>query len=178
LSFVRNPVDSFIKLCESFPYWRLIRYLTPWGPMNESLNLQDRYAPILEQPGHGMKLSKGATNRRGASRVRVASKEVHAVVCDLGVAADIGVETKDISTSGVCFFADRSFPAGMEMELKVSNVFSLTALVVSCEMEETDANLLEVRYRVHCKFRDGHDGMELLVLAKDAEMMADEIGLA
>jgi hypothetical protein len=144
--------------------------------MAESTDLQDRYALILEQFAQEMRSPPGARNRRAAPRVPVTTKDIHAVVSDLGVTADVGVETKDISTTGVCFFADRPFQIGTEVDLRVSKVFSLTAAVVSCEMEETDANLLEVRYRVCCKFCDPHHGMELLVLAKESEMVAEEPG--
>jgi hypothetical protein len=144
--------------------------------MNPSSDLQDRYALILEQFAQELKAPPGAANRRAAPRVPLASREIHAVVSDLGLKADVGVETKDISTTGVCFFADRPFQIGSEVELTVSKVFSLTAAVVSCEMEETDANLLEVRYRVRCKFSDDRHGMELLVLAKESEMLASEMG--
>lgn len=133
-------------------------------------DLEDRYAQILERFAQEAGLMGKASDRRHAPRIPVASRHLTAAVAEKGVRTDIDVLTKDISMSGVCFYADRPFELGVEIELAVAKVFSLTASVVSCEMEETDSTMLEVRYRVRCQFLDEHHGMELMVIAKEAEM--------
>ncbi len=138
--------------------------------MNYS-DLERRYTQILGQMAmHGH--PGGQDERRAAPRVPISSKQLTASVTDLGVKAVIDVQTRDMSTSGVCFFADRGFSSGAEIELSVAKVFSLSAIVVDCVMEETDASFLEVRYRVRCRFVNEKQGMEILVLAKEAETMA------
>lgn len=132
-------------------------------------SLEARYARILEEHADSVMTASGAAERRIAPRIAVNTSGVIASVAELGVKANIEVETRDISTSGVCFLSERPFKAGEECELSVGGAFSLTATVVSCEMEETDSNLLEMRYRVHCRFPDERHGMELLVLAKESE---------
>jgi hypothetical protein len=130
----------------------------------------------MDQDVQKMQPPRAAADRRGAPRLRILSRDVRAKLSDLGVSVDIAVDAKDISVTGVCFFTDRGFHTGSEVEVTVSKVFSLTATVLSCEMEETDPNLLEVRYRVRCRFTDEHQGIELLAMAKDTGAMAVEMG--
>lgn len=135
--------------------------------MNDS-DLERRYAQILDQFAG---LAQGRQDeRRKAPRVPVSTHEITAAVSDLGVRTLTQVQTKDISTSGLCFFAERPFPPDAEIELSVATVYSLSAIVVSCEIEETDASFLEVRYRVRCRFVNERQGMEVLVLAKESEL--------
>jgi hypothetical protein len=136
--------------------------------MIDNSGLKRRYTQILDTLPAGGR-ADGADERRNAPRVPVASTQFTAAFTDLGVKTLTEVRAKDISTTGVCFFSDQVFPSGAEIDLSVAKVFSLTAIVVSCEMEETDATFLEVRYRVRCRFVSEKQGMEILVLAKEAE---------
>jgi len=131
--------------------------------------IETRYERILQDWGDDFTPLSKEAERRGAPRIPVSAKGVTAQFAELGIKIEIDVQTQDISTSGVCFLSERPFKAGGEFEISVSRVFSLHAVVVSCEMEETDANLMEVRYRVRCRFSNERQGMEMLVLAKETE---------
>jgi hypothetical protein len=137
--------------------------------MMDYSDLERRYTQILNTVPPGAR-QIGTGERRKAPRVPVTSAPFTAAFTDLGVRTVMAVRTKDISTSGVCFFSEQPFPSGAEIDLTVANVFSLSAVVVSCEMEETDASFLEVRYCVRCQFVNERQGMEVLVLAKEIEM--------
>ncbi len=136
--------------------------------MIDNSDLKRRYMQILDTLPAGGR-PDGADERRKAPRIPVTSTQFTAAFTDLGVKTLTEVLTKDISTTGVCFFSDQVFPSGAEIDLSVAKVFSLSAVVVSCEMEETDASFLEVRYRVRCRFVNEKQGMEVLVRAKEAE---------
>lgn len=140
--------------------------------MADNSDVKRRYARIVDAlPAVH---PDGAGERRKAPRIPVTSASFTAAFTDVGVKTVAEVQAKDISMSGVCFFSDQPFPAGAEIELSIAKVFSLSAIVVSCDMEETDATFLEVRYRVRCRFENEKQGMELLVLAKEAEMASQE----
>jgi hypothetical protein len=123
-----------------------------------------RYAQILAEAAQaGEKAAPtSAMERRGAPRVPVTCG-------DVSVNLSYPVTTVDISTGGACFLSEQPFPVGTEISLAVASVFSLAATVVGCNMEESDAVFLEMRYRVRCRFSDEAQGMEVLVLAKERE---------
>jgi hypothetical protein len=123
--------------------------------------VKERYARILAEAARrgARDLSDGA-DRRGAPRVPV-------TVGEMSVSQHDTVTTVDISISGVCFLSERPFTIGSDVELSVASAFSVSARVVGCVMEETDATFLETRYRIRCQFLDEEQGMEALVLAKE-----------
>jgi hypothetical protein len=87
------------------------------------------------------------------------------------VNTQVPVSPVDISSTGACFYAERAFPAGTPIEISVASVFTVPALVVDCEMEESGSDFLEVHYRVRCRFADEEQGLELLVVAKERETL-------
>ncbi len=62
------------------------------------------------------------------------------------------VSVIDISRSGVCFFTNVRFQPGHRFSFSLGDVFAVVAEVVDCNAEETDSGLMEVRYRVRCRF--------------------------
>lgn len=93
------------------------------------------------------------------------------VTCQVSVNATFPVTTVDVSTTGACFLSEHAFLPGSRISISIADVFSLDATVVACDMEETDAMFLETRYRVHCSFDDESQGMEMLVVAKEHELV-------
>ena len=125
---------------------------------------QAKYEQILVQEAEQRagEEAKGGAERRGAPRV--------SVVCgDMAVNFQVPVSPVNLSTTGACFFAERPLPVGSPIEISVATVFSLKATVVNCVMEESSSELMEFHYRVHCRFDDEAEGLELLVLAKERE---------
>jgi hypothetical protein len=122
--------------------------------------LTDRYAEILAEAARARDARPGDVERRGAPRVPVVTGE-------LAVNRQHPVTTVDISISGVCFLSELPFAVGSDLDLSLAGVFSVSARVVGCEMEESDATFLETRYRVRCRFADEEQGMEVLVLTKE-----------
>jgi hypothetical protein len=123
----------------------------------------DHYARILAEISDSTTPTLPATGeRRGAPRVSVTSG-------DMTVNLNVAVSPVDISISGACFFAERAFAPGTRIEMSVASVFTVSAVVVDCMMEESGSEFMEVHYRVRCKFVDEGAGMELLVLTKDRE---------
>lgn len=128
-------------------------------------DIAERYAQIIAKAGK-QTARQGlapALERRGAPRMLV--------TCQVSVNATFPVTTVDVSATGACFLSEHAFSPGSKISINVADVFSLDATVVACEMEETDAMFLETRYRVHCHFDDESQGMEMLVMAKEHELM-------
>jgi hypothetical protein len=125
---------------------------------------QQKYQQILVQEAESLagEEAKAGAERRGAPRV--------SVVCgEMAVNSQVPVSPVNISVSGACFFAERPFPIGSRIEVSIAGVFTVQATVVNCAMEESSSELMEFHYRVHCRFDDEDDGLELLVLAKERE---------
>ena len=126
----------------------------------------DRYARILaEAARRGALVESGAIERRGAPRVPVLDGV-------MSVNRQYPVTAVDISISGMCFLSEIPFAVGGEIELSVASTFFISATVVGCAMEESDAMFLETRYRVRCHFVDEDQGMEVLVLTKERDAEA------
>jgi hypothetical protein len=130
----------------------------------DKVDVQHRYREILaeETELHGPAPTSGGAERRGAPRVSV-------VTGDMSVNLEIPVIPVNLSVSGACFFAERPFTLGAQIDVSIAAAFTLKATVVNCAMEESSSEFLEVHYRVHCKFADEDQGLELLVLAKNHE---------
>jgi hypothetical protein len=126
--------------------------------------LQERYDGILAEEIERAERSLLARDaeRRGALRVPV-------VCAEMSVSIQVTVSAVNLSASGACFFADRPFSLGSRLDVSIASVFSVQATVVHCEMEDSGSELLEVHYRVHCRFDDEEEGRNLLVLAKERE---------
>ena len=134
----------------------------------DRIKVRERYEQIVaDEAERGEGRSDGAAPAGGAER-RVTPRV--AVVCaDMTVNFQIPVSAVNLSAGGACFFSERPFTPGNRIELSIAAVFSVQATVVHCVMEETDSDLLEVHYRVHCQFDDEAEGRSLLVLAKEQE---------
>lgn len=84
---------------------------------------------------------------------------------ELTIAVHLIVSAIDISRSGVSFYSNYSFRMNQLFALDIGQVFSVTAEVTECTLEETDASLLETRYRVRSRFlEDGLDVEKLLTI--------------
>ena len=70
----------------------------------------------------------------------------------------------DLSKSGYAFHSDRMYNIGEEISLSIRDAFEAHAIVVNCEIEETDAGFLEYKYRVRCRFTNPEYGLMILVL--------------
>jgi hypothetical protein len=126
-------------------------------------DVQERYNDIIAEAAAAKRSeASAAEDRRTAPRVSV-------VAGDMSVNLEVAVSPVDISSGGVCFFAERPFPIGSEIEVSIAAAFKVRATVVHCAMEESGSEFLEVHYCVRCQFSDHEQGMQLLVLAKDRE---------
>lgn len=83
----------------------------------------------------------------------------------LTIAVHLIVSAIDISRSGVSFYSNYSFTLGQLFALDIGQVFSVTAEVTECTLEETDPNVMEAHYRVRSRFlEDGLDVDKLLTI--------------
>ena len=75
----------------------------------------------------------------------------------------------DMSAGGMAFYSESPFEIDKVVSISLEGLLTIEARVLDCEMVETDAAFLEVKYRVHCRFEDERYGMRFLVLALQAE---------
>ena len=77
------------------------------------------------------------------------------------------VSVINISRSGVTFYSNYRFERGSRLTVNIGAVFSLESEVVACEMQEYDADLLEIRYSIHAKFVEEELDLPKLLMVID-----------
>jgi len=73
----------------------------------------------------------------------------------------------NISVGGVAFYSDVYFEPGTRILLSALGMIALDVEVLSCDMEEIDADLMEYQYRVRCSFGPRVNGYQVYVLARE-----------
>ena len=76
----------------------------------------------------------------------------------------------NISVGGLAFHSDIFFEAGTKLLMSALGMIALDVEVLSCEMEETDADLMECKYRVRAKFSSHVNGYQVYVLAREMHL--------
>jgi len=129
--------------------------------MPKKKNYKKAYEKLLTEQHHTTAGKVGKEKeRRNNPRFRVDST-------DLSISVTLAVSTINVSVDGLSFYSLHAFQIGQTFTIQVGQVFSLQAEVVACEVEEIDEELLEMQYRVHCRYQELEGGMELLVLLKE-----------
>ena len=85
----------------------------------------------------------------------------------------------NISIGGLAFHSDILFEPGTKLLMSALGMIALDVEVLSCDMEETDADLLECKYRVRAKFGPHVNGYQVYVLAREMHLqnVKDQQGL-
>ena len=79
----------------------------------------------------------------------------------------VPVPILNISKGGVAFYSEDQYFPGDHINLSVANTLTIKAVVLECEIEETDPIFMECRYHVRAKFTDLENGFKIYVLARD-----------
>ena len=97
-----------------------------------------------------------STERRGQPRISLNRPR-------LQVAISANVVPVDISASGIALLSEHQASPGTDISISVDQGYQVIATVVDCDMVESDATLLEAKYRLHCIFADPDAGKLLAV---------------
>lgn len=76
----------------------------------------------------------------------------------------------NISVGGLAFHSDVYFEPGQKLLMSALGMIALDVEVLSCEMEETDTDLMECKYRVRAKFGSHVNGYQVYVLAREMHL--------
>lgn len=76
----------------------------------------------------------------------------------------------NISIGGISFYSDSPFEIGTKLLMSALGMIALEVDVLNCEMEETDADMMEFRYRVRAKFGPHVNGYQVYVLAREMHL--------
>jgi hypothetical protein len=80
----------------------------------------------------------------------------------------------DLSISGISFDSNTAFEPGRMLHVRLSDLISISAEVISTAPLETTPMYLDKRLRVRCRFESDLDGMRFLVLVKDMKQLRIE----
>ncbi|MDH4248170.1 MAG: PilZ domain-containing protein [Deltaproteobacteria bacterium] len=73
----------------------------------------------------------------------------------------------NISVGGVAFFSDMYFAPGTKLLMSALGMIALDVEVLNCDIEETNSDLMEFKYRVRAKFGPRVNGYQVYVLARE-----------
>ncbi|HKI99884.1 MAG TPA: PilZ domain-containing protein [bacterium] len=127
-------------------------------------NLDREYQRLLEEglAAGDVMIRADGPDHRATPRLRLCGGHV-------AVRVEPEVRVVDLSASGIAFLSDRTFHPGDMLQVILRGTLAFQVKVLGCAMEETNADLLEVCYRVRCRFHDVTNGKHLLVLLKEME---------
>jgi hypothetical protein len=75
----------------------------------------------------------------------------------------------DKSLTGVAFLTAQAFPVGEMVKISMRRFFAVDAVVVGCEIVETDPTYLEYLYKVRCRFRGLDPALLHVLVAMDMD---------
>ncbi len=104
----------------------------------------------------------GESEKREHPRYRMANATVWGRV-------ERGYPVIDKSLSGLSFYSPFPFGVGQVVRISLRQFFVIDALVVGCEMHETDNLFLECQYKVRCRFSNLDPGLLQVLVALDME---------
>lgn len=124
---------------------------------------KERYEQTLrEMPASDADSVSSWTERRQFPRVTFAAGATVFVHGDA-----LEHEVHDFSAGGLSFFSHVRMAPGKPVLLSARGILSLQVIVVGCDLEEENADLMEYRYRVRAEFTPDVDGYQAFVLAHE-----------
>lgn len=79
----------------------------------------------------------------------------------------VSVPVVNLSRTGLACHSEREFFMGDSMVLKFGLSLVAEAQVLGCEIEETDPNFMECRYKIRVQYGKRENGYKIYVLARD-----------
>lgn len=76
----------------------------------------------------------------------------------------------NLSIGGISFYSDRFIEPGTKLLMSAMGMIALEVEVTGSDIEETDANLMEFKYRIRAKFGPHVNGYQVYVLAREMHM--------
>ncbi|MEE8434872.1 MAG: PilZ domain-containing protein, partial [bacterium] len=105
----------------------------------------------------------------GSGAERRKATRLDANTTELTIRTESKVHAIDISVAGLAFYSRFPVQVGQQLQITLSNMFTVDAEVVNCNMEDQDPNFLDLLYKVQCKFPEEEQGKYLLVAIKELE---------
>ncbi len=103
---------------------------------------------------------RAGTDQREEPRFQMHKREV-------AVRVEPRLKLVDLSASGVALLSEQAFQPGEVLQLILKDALAFKVQVEGCDLVETDTDLLEMRYRVRCRFNDEGGGKQFLVLMEE-----------
>ena len=125
----------------------------------------DEYQSLLRLARENGELAEG-----GAESERRVHPRFNLRMESVWMKMDAPLSVTDISLTGIALLSSKPFMPGAVLQLQVGKAFHIEATVVGCEMEETDPALLDMSYRLRCRFAEGFDTKQILVLIKEMDL--------
>ena len=125
--------------------------------MNKS-DVKKQYWEILKEKGMAGNTGEDAASKeqRGHPRLKVGSP-------DFWLNAEAQLSVIDLSASGVSFVSNHPLKDGEHINLSLANILNIDTEVVRCQLVESATEFLDAQFRIHCRFLEETEGMELVI---------------
>lgn len=129
-------------------------------------NLEREYQQLVEKG-----LAKGAISIRSGAPDQRQSPRIRLQEGRISVRLEPEFDVVDISAGGMAFLSEVPFDEGEMLHIILKDTVAFQGSVVGCRVIETDPNLMELRYRVQCRFYSVTSGKQLLVLMHEMDLI-------
>lgn len=135
----------------------------------ERWNLEKEYQRLLQRSiARGeVSIRTDGHDQRQSPRIRMAGERV-------AVRLETEFEVLNISAGGFAFLSEAPFHEGETLHVVLKDAMAFQGQVVACQVVETDALLMELRYRVQCRFLNDTSGKQLLVLMQEMQHLGGD----
>ncbi len=123
--------------------------------------VQEAYAQILEESRRRGEVLADASAKERRLHPRLAVN-----AADLWISSVPEYSMVDMSASGIAILANYPLKRGEVISLSLGRSIKIEAEVLHCQLVESATQWQDAMFRIHCKFAEEGEGMELLVEVK------------
>ncbi len=128
--------------------------------------VEEEYRLFMEQIGEseGFDVEAGEVQNRKHPRLKTQSGTCFAYI-------NSKFNLIDISASGLAFSSNRPHQIGERIKMDFEKSMEIEAEVVYCRQVEPEPDSIEDIFKVHCKFNEENQGMEVLMMLNEKESL-------
>ena len=128
--------------------------------------IEEEYRLFMEQiiDSEGFDFEAGEVQRRKHHRFKAQSGTCFAYI-------DSQYNLIDISASGLCFVSNQLHQIGERFTIGFENLMEIESEVVFCREVKPEPDSIEDIFRVHCKFSEENQGMQILMMLNEKDSL-------
>lgn len=129
-------------------------------------NVEEEYRLFMEQiaESEGFDVEAGKVQNRKHPRLKTQSGTCFAYI-------NSKFNLIDISASGLAFASNQPHQIGERIKMDFEKSMEIEAEVVYCRQAESEPDSIEDIFKVHCKFSEENQGMQILMMLNEKDSL-------